>query len=169
MNEKQEFYDKIIIFTDGSYKPDGAGIGVVFPQYEHHNLSESLPFEHKTNNRAELWAIIRSFQVIKENKEEFNLSGCRYIKIYSDSMLMVQTFNIWLEGWKQKDYVGIKNSDLLKIAYELVDYFKTIKIPIRFIHIYGHQRQPNSKNEILWYKWYCNDAADKLAKQGCEK
>ncbi len=162
---------RILIFTDGSYTAlevskdhtAKAGIGVFYPQFQQFNLSETLPFEKKTNNRAELWAIIRSLQKIKENAEIFNLSQASYIKIYTDSMLMVKTFNLWIKGWINKNYEGIKNIDLLKIANAIIQDFK---IPVKFKHVRGHQAKPKETDGKEWLRWYCNNEADRLAKNG---
>ena len=163
---------RILIFTDGSYTTKEAdknniakaGIGVFYPQFQEFSLSEILPFEKKTNNRAELWAIIRSLQKIKENSKEFKLQETEYIKIYTDSMLMVKTFNCWIEKWIKNDYIGIQNTDLLRIAHQTIQDFK---IPVKFKHIRGHQAKPDDDRE--WFKWYCNNEADRLAKAGSKR
>lgn len=164
----------IKIFTDGSYTSkeadkeniEKAGIGVFYPQFQKFSLSENLPFEKKTNNRAELWAIIRSLQKIKENPEEFKLQEAECIKIYTDSMLMVKTFNCWIEKWIKNDYIGIQNTDLLRIAHQTIQDFK---IPVKFKHVRGHQAKPNDDDEQRWFKWYCNNEADRLAKAGSKR
>ena len=110
------------------------------------------------------WAIIRALQKIKENSEEFNLQKTEYIKIYTDSMLMVKTFNCWIEKWIKNDYIGIQNTDLLRIAHQTIQDFK---IPVKFKHVRGHQAKPD--DDRRWFKWYCNNEADKLAKAGSKK
>lgn len=169
--EKISIENRIIIFTDGSYTNTGkgtnkAGIGVFYPQFQQYSLSETLPFKNKTNNRAELWAIIRSLQVIQENRQIFKMHEAKYIKIYTDSMLMVNTFNTWIHNWITRDYKGIKNEDLLKIAYKIIQEFK---IPIKFKHIYSHQPKPKEYGKKEWFRWFCNKEADALAKLGSSK
>jgi len=160
--------NNIIIFTDGSYTSgiEKAGIGVFYPQFQKYNLSENLPFKKKTCNRAELWAIIRALQTIKTKEKIFKIEEKSYIKIYTDSALMVNTFNKWIKNWVRNDYKDIKNVDLLKIAYEIIHEFK---IPIKFKHVRSHQRKPKKTEddyEKRWFKWYCNNEADRFAKAG---
>lgn len=157
---------RILVFTDGSFtlknNQSKAGYGVYFPLHQEYNLSASIP-PKKTNIRAETTAVIAALQTIKDNKEAFNLEEAKYIKIYTDCMYVVKSFNIWIHKWIKNEYKDIKNTDLLKEAQKLIESFQ---IPVKFRHVYGHQRQPSIKEEKKWFRWYCNNEADRLAKQG---
>jgi len=58
-------YGDIIVFTDGACKRNGkkdavASIGVYFPNKEYEDISEVLECDKHTNQRAEIYAIIRA-------------------------------------------------------------------------------------------------------------
>jgi ribonuclease HI len=71
----------ISVFTDGACPSNGqknaiAGVGVWFGNEDPRNISERLPPGPQTNNRAELWAVIRALQSIPPNER---------VEIYTDS------------------------------------------------------------------------------------
>jgi len=77
----QQSQDEIQIFTDGACSNNGcanarASIGVYFPQGQYSNVSETLQGS-QTNNTAELEAIVRALEIVKEDAMP--------VLIYSDS------------------------------------------------------------------------------------
>ena len=125
--------NKTYIYTDGSLvrknNSVGSGYGLYIPKL---NLEEShiLP-EPKTNNRAELSAIIRAIslsnQYFPENTELYIYTDSKYsILICSGTGLRYQTNNFIVNG------KTVPNRDLIEIVLPLVN--KNIK----FIHILAH-------------------------------
>jgi ribonuclease HI len=106
------------IYTDGSLvKKDGniyCGYGIYFPNHEYKPISRKFTHEPITNNRAELYAILKSvvlsniinLERIKNNQEQIKL-----VNIYSDSEYSVKTLNEWLPKWKKvkKEYKNVQN------------------------------------------------------------
>ena len=110
--------DKTVInvYTDGSYSKKGStvycGYGIYFANDEYKRISRKFTHSPITNNRAELYAILKT--IILCNKinlkriEEFE-DHVEKVNIYSDSEYSVKTFNIWLPKWLKegKEYYKI--------------------------------------------------------------
>ena len=86
----------VIIYTDGacSGNPGPGGWGCVL-MYGEHTLELHGGESSTTNNRMELTAVIRAVEALKVPCE---------IELHSDSSLVVNGWNSWLEGWKRKDW-----------------------------------------------------------------
>jgi len=155
--------NKIInIYTDGSYvKKDGkiyCGYGIYFPNNEYKSISRKFTHEPITNNRAELYAILKSIIIaniinlerIKNNQEEI-----KQINIYSDSEYSVKTFNNWLPKWKKtnKDYL---NPDIIN---EIDDHIQKAPFKVIFNHIRAHTGKSDQHS-------IANNIVDQLAKKG---
>ena len=152
----------INIYTDGSLiKKEGktyCGYGIYFPNGEYKSISRKFIHKPITNNRAELYAILKSIVLtniinlerIKNNQEEI-----KQINIYSDSEYSVKTFNIWLDKWKKtkKDYM---NADLIN---EIDTHISIAPFKVVLIHIRAH----TGKTDIHSIS---NDIVDVLAKKG---
>ncbi len=150
------------IYTDGSLvKKDGktyCGYGIYFPNGEYKSISRPFTHEPITNNRAELYAILKSIvlaniiniQRIKNSEPEIKL-----VKIYSDSEYSVKTFNVWLPNWKKnkKEY---KNPDI-------IDEIKTNLEIVPFRVVFSHIRAHTGKTDLHSIS---NNIVDKLAKKG---
>lgn len=70
-----------------------------------------------TNNRMEMMAIIKALEKVDEGES---------VTIYSDSMLMVNSFSKWLPAWKKKRWVKkdgkpVMNADLVQKVSGLMD------------------------------------------------
>ena len=150
------------IYTDGSLvKKDGniyCGYGIYFPNQEYKSISRQFTHEPITNNRAELYSILKSLvisNIINLERIKNSEPEIKVVKIYSDSEYCVKTFNTWLPKWKinKKEY---KNPDIIGEIDTLLDIapFKVI-----FTHIRAH----TGKNDI---QSISNDIVDKLAKKG---
>ncbi|CAG8658468.1 36103_t:CDS:2, partial [Racocetra persica] len=94
-----------------------AGIGVFFADNNNRNLSERLPGEIQTNNRAKLYAVIRALEIVDEQQD---------IIINTDSMYVINSYNN--ETPKQ-------NTDLV---FRLNDLIKKRKDKTYFNHVKGH-------------------------------
>ncbi len=153
------------IYTDGSLvKKDGkiyCGYGIYFPNGEYKSISRKFTHEPITNNRAELYAILKSIVLsniinlkrIKNNQEEI-IS----INIYSDSEYSVKTFNSWLKKWKinKKNY---KNQDIID---EIEKHIETAPFKISLFHVKAHTNKTDMHS-------ISNNIVDELAKKGAFK
>ncbi|CAG8782753.1 27908_t:CDS:1 [Racocetra persica] len=86
--------NKIQIWTDSCCLGNGtkeakAGIGVFYGDKDLRNLSERLPGEQQTNNRAKIYAVIRAIKSC-ENKT-------KSLEIFTDSLHVVNIIGEWIE------------------------------------------------------------------------
>ncbi len=153
----------VTMFVDGSCfgnnrrKNTGkAGIGVVFPDFMGYNISEKLPGENATNNRAELYAIIRGFEIIDR---DIDPQKRKHVIVKSDSELSMNICNKWLKqwkrrGWKKADNQIPSNLDLLLQLDKMLDGRNvTVK------HVRAHTLKTDEDSLM-------NARADALAKAG---
>ncbi|CAG8700464.1 17433_t:CDS:2 [Racocetra persica] len=144
---------KIQIWTDRSSFNNSttraqAGIEVFWKDDDPNNLSERLPRSEQTNNRAEIYSVIRALEVC-ENKT-------KPLEIMTDSKYVINIIEDWVEKWEKNGYMSynnipIKNQDLIKRLKKFIDN----RIgTVRLIHIRGY-----------WGN-YGNEQADRLAKHG---
>ncbi len=150
------------IYTDCSLvKKDGniyCGYGIYFPNHEYKPISRKFTHEPITNNRAELYAILKSIVIsniinlerIKNNQEQIKV-----VNIYSDSEYSVKTFNEWLPKWKKskKEYA---NPDIIN---EIENHIGITPFKVILKHVRAH----TGKTDIHSIS---NDIVDELAKKG---
>ena len=128
----------INVYTDGSCINNGkenakAGIGIFFGINDSRNVAEEILI-NPTNNVAEMTAILKVFDILKEEIEmEYD------IYIYTDSKYSINSFTIWSKSWeknnwKKKDNKKIKNLELIKKGYELFNKYNNVEL----IHIKAH-------------------------------
>jgi ribonuclease HI len=150
------------IYTDGSLvRKDGkvyCGYGIYFPNHEYKSISRKFTHEPITNNRAELYAILKSIilsNIINLNRIKNNLEEIKQINIYSDSEYSVKTFNEWLSKWKinKKKY---ENADIID---EIDSHIQMAPFKVIFKHIRAH----TGKTDIHSIS---NNIVDGLAKKG---
>ena len=148
------FIPDYYVYTDGSCSNNGsnkamAGLGIFFADNDTRNLSKRVEGK-QTNNTAELYAIIETFDLIKDDIE----IG-KNISIVSDSNYAIRCVTSYGKKCYKKNWdVDIPNKELVKIAYEL---YKDIP-NVRFLHIMAH----TSNTDIHSYG---NDNADRLANE----
>lgn len=144
------------VYTDGAVSNNlkrgnplaVGGVGVYFGKNDERNISEKFLEKPVTNQRAEIWAIVRALQVIlDENGNEIDELK---IIIFTDSMYGM---NVIMRTWKAKE-----NIDLLKKAWALVAKFP--KLEIRHIRAHTKKKDVHSQG---------NDMADRLAVAGRSK
>jgi ribonuclease HI len=150
--------DELFVFCDGACCGNGkksakAGYSVVFPFHEEHNGAWRLEGEPKTNNRAELMGIIKSF----ETASAIDPSALRRLIVYTDSMLVVNSLNMWMKKWernmwKKSDGTEVLNKDLLM---RIKDLQRNRKHDIRHVRAHTGRKDFWSIN---------NDKADQLAR-----
>jgi len=147
---------KLEIYTDGSFSQKGkkvyCGYGLYFPNGEYKNISR--PFTHVpiTNNRAEIYAILKAIilsNIISKNKE------INEVIIYSDSEYCIKTFTIWYDKWQKnnKDYL---NKDLIDETMYRINHSP---FQIKFQHVRSHTNNNDHKS-------INNNIVDQLAKEG---
>lgn len=102
------------VFTDGASHPNPGpgGWGAVYVQ-EGSLVQEAHGQEpHTTNNRMELMALIRGFDLVPAGV------AC---DVWTDSQLCVKTINEWAAGWKKNGWKRktgeIKNLELIQELY----------------------------------------------------
>lgn len=133
-------HHKIIIYTDGaaSGNPGPGGFGVVLQSAGHYKeLSQG--YQHTTNNRMELLAVIVALETLKFEKSE--------VIVYTDSKYVCDAVEKgWVFSWEKKRFKDKKNPDLW----------------IRFLKIY-----PKHQVKFQWVKGHAenkfNNRCDKLA------
>lgn len=136
------FDPKIRVFTDGACSNNGqkyarAGIGVFFGENDPRNVSRELS-GNKTNNIAELSAIIVAYYVLEEE-----IDSGDDVLICSDSTYAIRCCTTYGEKMEKKGWCKkrgpkkgqpIPNKELVQRAYEL---FKGKK-NIQFKHVMAH-------------------------------
>jgi ribonuclease HI len=148
--------NKLQVWTDGSSFGNGsndarAGVGIFWKDNDPKNLSERLPGTEQTNNRAEVYAVIRALEICDDEKKS--------LEIMTDSMYVINAINKWIKKWETNEWLTIKNqpvknSDLLKRLKQLIDN-RIGSVQLTFVK--GHEGN------------YGNEQADKLSKEGSIK
>jgi ribonuclease HI len=131
------------IFTDGSCRANGnGGLGIVWLKNGKKVFEYSKGCKDTTNNQMELKAIYLALKSIKNTIDS--------LEIVSDSEYALGC--IFNPKWNPK-----KNKDLIrKIKLQVKETQKLVKEPIKYRHVYGHQKEGSS--DIVW-----NNYVDKLA------
>ena len=147
--------DTIIIYTDGGCSNNGsklatAGIGIHFSKrnkIKFDDVSESLEAtdENKvTNQRAELYAILKALRITKE--------VTNHIIIYTDSEYSINCVVRWFASWVSKNILDEKkNVDLIRPIYQ---YYRAKNVEFRHIKSHTGLQDEHSLG---------NEMADKLA------
>lgn len=131
---------RITIYTDGAARgnPGPGGYGVVLLSGEHRR-EISGGFNHTTNNRMELLAVIVALEALK-------IPGSN-VTIYTDSRYVADAVNKgWVFEWLKKRFKDKKNPDLW---LRFLDIYK--KHNVKFVWVKGHANNP------------LNDRCDQLA------
>ncbi len=156
-------YKGFVIYTDGACRGNpGPGSWAYFIQNSSEEIisQAAMAFNKTTNNQMELEAVIQSLDYLKDYINSSNkYSLGTEIHLYSDSKYVVEGFNSWINGWKNR---GWKKSD--KKEPENLAQWKQLDIhKSHFKNIYlhwvrGHSGHPQNE--------YCdlmaNVALDKM-------
>lgn len=122
----------ITIYTDGSSRgnpgPGGYGVILIFGKFKK-ELSQG--YQHTTNNRMELMAVIAGLEAITK-------PGIP-ITVYSDSQYVVRAIQEgWLKNWIKTNFAGgKKNPDLWKKYHQIAQ-----KFTINMVWVKGHADNP---------------------------
>jgi ribonuclease HI len=151
----------IEVYTDGSFmKRNGVkcGYGVYFPGKELKNISKKFKKKPLTNQRAELYAILKALKVINE-KLFFN-----EIHIYTDSEYSIKSLTEWIKGWKKNNWKSSKGKDVLNqdIIKKIDKILQKYPRQIKFTHVRSHTGKQDRHS-------LGNEEADKLAVNGALK
>jgi ribonuclease HI len=141
-----EFVD---IYTDGACKgnPGPGGWGALLKFGDH--VKEMHGGEPgTTNNRMELTAVIRAFELLKR--------PCK-VRLHTDSQYVQKGISVWIHDWKRRgwrttDKKPVKNVDL----WQQLDALSALH-EIDWIWVKGHAGDPG------------NERADELANLGVEE
>ncbi|KAF7639363.1 Ribonuclease H1 [Meloidogyne graminicola] len=140
-----------VVYTDGACSRNGssnpkAGIGVFWG--DNHNWNVSAPVTGRaTNNIAEYSAIICGI-------EKAISEGLTKLIIRTDSQLIINSMNLWINKWKLNGWKTVEGTDVLnKDLLEYIDNLQS-KVKVYFEKVDGHSGD------------YNNDQADRLAKEG---
>ena len=149
----------ITVYTDGACTNNQnknirkGGYGVFFGDNDTRNCSIKLTGDKITNQVAELSAISRALDIVKNEKD--------IIYIYTDSSYCINIFVNWIKGWEANNWKKkdgeIKNLELIKEINNKLKFLTVI-----FKHVKSHCKEPE-KNNSNYYIWYGNYQADKLA------
>ena len=95
---------KVTIYTDGACSgnpgPGGWGAILIYGEKEK-EICGSEP--ETTNNRMELMGAIAALESLK--------TSCQ-VDLYTDSQYVQKGITEWIDGWKRKNWKGVKNPDL---------------------------------------------------------
>jgi ribonuclease HI len=125
----------IHVFTDGACRNNGkptakAGIGIYFGETDPRNCSERV-IGKQSNNTAELTAILKIFDILKED-----IKYDTKVIIYSDSQYSIDCFTKWSIQWAQDNWTkkNLKNIELVKQGYTLFQMYPCVQL----IHVKAH-------------------------------
>ncbi len=146
LNKDIDLSEYISVFTDGSLlrrnKKIACGYGIYIPKK---GIKYSIKLrEPKTNNRAELKAIIDAVTMLKQDNID-------KIVIYTDSSYSILIFGNTGQKYKKKGFKNVKNKDLVQKAVYLSE-----NTNLHFVHVSAHT---GKLDEI----GIGNDIADMLA------
>ncbi|KAG5359907.1 Ribonuclease H [Yarrowia sp. C11] len=106
------------VYTDGACSRNGrpdavAGYSVFFGLYVPGNTWRRLKGPVQTNQRAELSAILKAYQIIDSNND-----GCHY-EINTDSAYALNCILVWSKAWRRNGWINSKgqpvaNRDLIQ-------------------------------------------------------
>tara|TARA_B100001093_G_C26478286_1_gene863701 strand:- start:218 stop:784 length:567 start_codon:yes stop_codon:yes gene_type:complete len=152
------------VYTDGACINNGypnakCSIGIHFPNtnfIQLKDISEFLDVKKSSNNVAELTAIKKSLEIIKENKI------IAPINIYTDSMYSKNCIEKWYPSWVKKNIVDTKKN--YKLISEIYNLYSSLNDHnnIKLIYIKAHTGLQD-ENSIG------NEMADKLATDALKK
>jgi ribonuclease HI len=134
VDEKKE----IVIYTDGACEPNPGpgGYGAVL-LFENRRKEIFGGFRLTTNNRMELYAAIKSLEVLKE--------PCK-VTLYSDSQYLVSAMmEGWVEKWKKKNWWRTNKERAVNI-----DLWEKLSVlcethEVTFVWVKGHVGNPGNE------------------------
>ena len=147
--------DKFILYTDGACSHNGnpkarSAIGIHYSEknsIKRQDVSEKIISDFHSNNVAELKAILKSLELMKENNVNIP------IYLYTDSRYCRSILIEWYEKWVLLNKLDDKkNIDLIKETYNIYKTFNNIEI--NYVKAHSNKNDEHS---------YGNRIADQLA------
>ena len=124
----------IIVYTDGAAlgNPGRGGYGIVM-QAGNYRKEFSAGYQHTTNNRMELLAVIVALENLK-------FPGS-VVTIYTDSRYVADAVEKkWVFGWEKTGYKGKKNPDLWQRFLRIYRLHH-----VNFVWVKGHSNIPENE------------------------
>jgi len=125
-------------FKNGQYLREAGGWAFLLFINGEESLSQSGGCPLTTNNEMELYAIYASIKdfLIKSKEKDI-------IEIYSDSSYCIDIFTQWAKnwqknGWKKSNGKAIKNLNIIKIIWSLIEKINEKSCTLKFIKVEGH-------------------------------
>ena len=160
----------IKLYTDGACRgngqvadaPSGIGAVLLIPEKQPIYLKEKLNFKPNTNNKAEIFAVIRGLELLFEYYSPFDKN--EFVKdkltIYSDSAYMINGITNWINDWRENNWMNskkelVKNKELWEYLDKRIHFFEQ-DFDIEFVKVKGHSGN----------KW--NEKCDRLANEAME-
>lgn len=164
--------ERIFVFTDGNCKKNGkqgakAGYAVYFTDDED---SKYFPFnvtsivaETPTNQKAELLAMKKLFEIVQDNHAIFH---GKTLVVVTDSMYALKCVSEWSKtwasnGWKTTKGEPVKNGDIIRSITQLYENIKQ-SVAIVFKHVFSHVAEPQDKSSMQYFLWYGNNKVDDM-------
>ena len=143
-----------IFYTDGacSGNPGPGGYAVVSLEENELVYSYVEDFQHTTNNRMELMAILHVMKLAAEDKENDYL-------VYSDSAYAINSITNFIYGWARNGWMNSKKKQV-----ENIDLMQEIYKYVEFPMPNNKQEKVHGHNGLLG-----NEIADSLASKNKQK
>ncbi len=143
------------VYTDGSTSNNGqegaaGGVGVYFGPEDERNVSEPYPNDDPTNQKCELYAIVRALEV---------LGSAQPAVIVTDSKYAIGCLTQWCQKWRTNGFKTsggepVKNEALVRRGLTLMDQSR---VTLDYTKGHSTSRDPDSVG---------NCEADRLANEG---
>lgn len=155
----------ILAFTDGACQGNGrrcsrGGLGVVFPEHRHLDLSEKVPeLPSPTSNRCELLAVLRSMSLC----DTIDPDRGALLLVRTDSQLACNIMNRWMAGWKSRGWKKVDGRPPLNLDILMaLDILRTRGRRVVLEHVRAHTGRQDMDSRY-------NAIADLLATQAAGK
>jgi ribonuclease HI len=154
------------IYTDGACSSNGttagrAGIGIFHAPNDPRNISARLPGLHQTNQRAELFAVLKALEQLYHQETQSPPAGRRKVVIRTDSSYVIKALTSWIQkwernGWRSRGNQPVVSKDLFVRARDMLGALAEGGVRVSFEHVRGHMG--------IWG----NEQADRLAVAGAQ-
>ncbi|TVT61078.1 MAG: ribonuclease HI [Azoarcus sp. PHD] len=141
--------EEVDIYTDGacSGNPGPGGWGAILRSGGHEKEIWGGELQ-TTNNRMEMMAVIRAFELLKRPVT---------VRVHTDSQYVQKGISEWIKGWKARGWKTaskepVKNADLWRTLDAAVAMHQ-----VKWLWVKGHAGHPE------------NERADELARRGVEE